>query len=110
VDARAGSALTLTVTADSALAAMLLPMIANPALLAGDRRAEIVILGPHKGVLRSGRGEGRPELQIVISSAHLLEVKAENMSREDFLKFLSPEAIERIAEALDDRVELSSTN
>jgi hypothetical protein len=107
---RLASSVTLTVVADSPLAGMLLPLITNPALIGGDRQIEVVVLGAHKGILRSGRAGGRPELQIVLNGAHLLEVKAERLSRDDLLRFLSPDAIERVAGALADRVELSSTN
>jgi hypothetical protein len=89
-----------TVMADSPVVAVMQQMIANPALLAGDKNAELVSFGAHKGILRINAEEKSGKLELLIHSAHLLTVEWNGLGRTDVEPLLEEELVKKIADAL----------
>jgi hypothetical protein len=78
-----------------------LMMMANPMLLANEPNAEVVKFGTDKGIIRTNKDEKGGNAQIVIASAHFVNIEWNDLTREEVEPLLSEAVIKKIADALN---------
>ena len=92
-----GSAISVTVNADSPLVGMLGMMFGNPAALGQD--GEVVGYGAHRALFK--REGSSLSLQIVLSDRHLVNVEFPGQDEETLFAMFDQRAVDRIAAALE---------
>jgi hypothetical protein len=92
--------ISLRVQADSPMVAMMLPMLTNPVAVQASH-GEMLTYDKQKAVLTKQGDDGKNwKLQIVVDSAHLIEIDAQGFDRAGLLKVFDDAAVGKLAKEL----------
>jgi len=92
--------ISLRVQADSPMVAMMLPMLTNPVAVQASH-GEMLTYDKQKAVLTKQGDDGKSwKLQIVVDSAHLIEIDAQGFDRVALLKMFDDAAVGKLAKEL----------
>jgi len=90
--------ITVEITANSPMLAMVAAMFANPAIIKADG-GELVQYGAHKAILKEGKDRDT-ELQILMHDKHLIKVTAQGLAGDAVLKIFDQAFVDRMEKPL----------
>src|SRR5262245_2998005 len=90
--------ITVEVTANSPMLAVMAAMFANPTIIKADG-GELVQYGAHKAILKEGKDRDT-ELQILMHDKQLIKVTAQGLTGDEVLKMFDQAFVDRIEKPL----------